>query len=157
MAPEVPELIVRRARPAARILLVDAQGRALLMRFAPDDRAPLWCTPGGAVDAGESYEAAARRELWEEAGLDIDCGPQVAQRTAEFLTFEGVEVTADERYFRVDIDRHDVAAGALTALERRLMTHTRWFTRAEIADWDEIIYPADLVALLDATEPRHAR
>ncbi len=149
--------MVRIPRPAARILLVDAGGRVLLMRFTPADRPPLWCTPGGAVDPGESYEAAARRELWEEVGLAIGCGPQVAQRTAEFLTFEGVEVTADERYFRVDVDTHEVRAGALTALEQRLLAGSRWFDPRELADWPETIYPADLAALLEATEPHHAR
>ena len=147
---------MRAARPAARILLVDAAARVLLFRFAPDDRPPLWCTPGGAVDPGESFAAAARRELWEEVGLDLDCGPEVAQRTVDFRTFEGVEVTADERYFRVDVASCDVAAGALTALERRVLVGHRWFSRNEIAGHDETIYPNDLVELLDATEPRHA-
>ena len=144
-------------RPAARILLVDAGRRVLLMRFTPDDRPPLWCTPGGAVDPGESYAQAARRELWEEVGLDIDCGPEVAQRICEFLTFERVEVIADERYFRVDIDRHEVRAGALTDLEQRVLAGSRWFARAELADWPETIYPADLEQLLDETEPARAR
>lgn len=153
----MPPISRRIPRPAARILLVDANRRVLLMRFTPDDRPPLWCTPGGAVDPGETYEQAARRELWEEVGLDIDCGPQVAQRTAEFLTFERVEVTADERYFRVDVDTHDVRAGALTLLEQRLMTGSRWFAANELVDWPETIYPADLAALLAATEPLDAR
>ncbi len=149
-------MTARVPRPAARILLVDARARVLLMRFAPADRPPLWCTPGGAVDPGETFEAAARRELWEEVGLDRDCGPQVAQRTADFLTFEGVEVTADERYFRVDVAAHDVAHAALTALEQRVMTGWRWFTRDEIARHDELIYPADILDLLDATAPAGA-
>jgi len=147
---------MRAARPAARILLVDGQARVLLFRFTPDDRPPLWCTPGGAVDPGESYPAAARRELWEEVGINVDCGPEVAQRTIDFLTFEGVEVTADERYFRIDVDACEVAPGALTPGEQRLLTGHRWFTRAEITDHDEVIYPADLIPLLDATEPSHA-
>ena len=149
--------MARIPRPAARILLVDAGRRVLLMRFTPADRPPLWCTPGGAVDPGESYAQAARRELWEEVGLDIDCGPEVAQRICEFLTFERVEVIADERYFRVDIDRHEVRAGALTELEQRVLAGSRWFARAELADWPETIYPADLEQLLSETEPARAR
>ena len=143
----------RTLRPAARILLVDGEDRVLMFRFTPDDRPPLWCTPGGAVDPGESYAAAARRELWEEVGLDIDCGPEVAQRTIDFLTFDGVAVTADERYFRIDVDRCEVKAGNLTEQEKQLLVGHRWFSRNDIAAHDETIYPADLVDLLDASEP----
>ncbi|MBB4155483.1 8-oxo-dGTP pyrophosphatase MutT (NUDIX family) [Sphingomonas jinjuensis] len=149
-------MVQRVPRPAARILLVDGAGRVLLMRFMPGDRPPLWCTPGGAVDPGESYAEAARRELWEEVGLDMDCGPEVAQRTCTFKTFEGVEVIADERYFRVDIDAHEVRPGALTALEQRVLAGSRWFTVDELADWPEIIYPADIADLLGRTEPARA-
>ena len=127
-----------------------------MFRFTPDDRPPIWCTPGGAVDPGESYAAAARRELWEEVGLDRDCGPQVAQRTVDFRTFEGVEVTADERYFRIDIDTCDVRAAALTPLEQRVLDRHRWFSQSDLADWPETVYPADLAAMLAATEPANA-
>jgi len=143
----------RLPRPAARILLVDGQGRVLLFRFTPDDRPPFWVTPGGAVDPGETYSQAARRELAEEVGLDRDCGPEVARRQVEFLTIEGVEVSADERYFRVDIDRHEVTAAGHTPLELRVMTEWRWFTRAGIAAHDEPIFPVDLLDLLTATDP----
>ena len=143
----------RTPRPAARILIVDRDNRVLMFRFTPADRPPLWCTPGGAVDPGESYAAAARRELWEEVGLDIDCGPEVAQRTIDFVTFEGVEVTADERYFRIDVDTCEVKAGNLTDQEKQLLVGHRWFSRNDIAGFHETLYPADLVELLDATEP----
>ena len=145
--------MTRVPRPAARILLVDGEGRVLMFRFTPGDRPPLWCTPGGAVDPGESYAQAARRELWEETGLERDCGPEVARRLVEFRTFEGVEVTADERYFRVDVDRWDVAAGGLTALEQRVLDSWRWFTPADLAALDETYYPADLSLMLAETEP----
>jgi 8-oxo-dGTP pyrophosphatase MutT (NUDIX family) len=143
-------------RPAARILLVDARARVLLFRFDPGDRAPFWVTPGGAVDPGESYEGAARRELFEEVGLDFDPGPQVARRVVEFLTLAGVEVEADERYFRVDVASLDVDPAGHTELERRVMTRWRWFTRDQIAAHDEPIFPVDLIPLLDQTEPTHA-
>ncbi|MDP1743890.1 MAG: NUDIX hydrolase [Candidatus Amesbacteria bacterium] len=31
-----------------------------------------WCIPGGMVQAGEINEDAARREIWEECGYNID-------------------------------------------------------------------------------------
>jgi 8-oxo-dGTP diphosphatase len=148
---------VRASRPAARILLVDGSGRVLLFRFTPDDRPPFWVTPGGALDPGESFAAAARRELKEEVGLDLDCGPEVARRVVDFLTIEQVEVTADERYFRVDLDACEVDPAGHTPLERRVMTSWRWFDREALAVLDEPYYPVDLVDLLDATEPAHAR
>ena len=147
----------RAPRPASRILLVDGAGRTLLFRFTPADRPPFWCTPGGAVDPGESYAEAARRELREEVGLDRDCGPELARRVVDFRTIEGVEVTADERYFRVDVDSCDVTTTGHTPLEQRVMQGWRWFTRDDLAAHDEPYFPTDLIALLDQTEPARAR
>ncbi len=147
------DVVARAARPAARILLVNRAGHVLLFRFTPgDDRAPFWCTPGGALDPRESYAAAARRELFEETGIDADPGPEVAQRTVDFLTIERVEVTADERWFRVDVDARELDTAGHTELERRVMTQWRWFARDEIAGWPEPIYPDDLLQMLEATD-----
>ena len=146
----------RAERPAARILLVDGEGRVLLFRFDPGDRPPFWCTPGGAVDPGESYAEAARRELREETGIEMDCGPEVARRHVEFITIEGVPVTADERYFRVRTDASEIDTAGHTALEQRVMQSWRWFTRDEIAAHPEMIFPEDLLSLLATTETEDA-
>ena len=144
--------MVRAARPAARVILLDRQGRLLLFRFDPPDRPPFWCTPGGALDPGESYEEAARRELLEETGIAADPGPQIARRIAEFITIEGVPVTADERYFRVvlgeDIDPDAIDTGGHTELERRVMRGWRWFTAADLAALEEPWFPEDLLEML---------
>ncbi|SFS03139.1 NUDIX hydrolase [Sphingomonas jatrophae] len=144
---------MRALRPAARILLLDRAGRILLFRFVPADRPPFWVTPGGAVERGESYEAAARRELLEETGLDADPGAVVARRVVQFLTLEGVEVDADERFFRLQVDECAVDTAGHTELERRIMQEWRWFTPAELADWPELIFPVDLADMLLETAP----
>lgn len=145
--------MIRRARPAARILLVDDAGRVLLFRFVVADRPPFWCTPGGALEPGESYAEAARRELIEETGIDADPGLEVARRVVQFVTIEGDPVDADERYFRVRAVAPDIACDGHTALERRVMQQWRWFTAADIAAHDEAIFPEDLIDLLALPEP----
>jgi 8-oxo-dGTP diphosphatase len=139
-------------RPSARILLLDGEGRILLFRFDAPDRAPFWATPGGALDPGEEFAAGARRELLEETGFDLDCGPEVARRLAEFVSLEGVPVAADERYFLVRTDRGEIAIAGHTELERRVMRDWRWFTRAELAAHDEPVFPRDLLDMLKRIE-----
>ena len=66
----------RKSAAVALVLLPDEEGRGcfLLTKRAPTLRAHTgqWALPGGRIDAGESPVAAARRELHEELGLDLD-------------------------------------------------------------------------------------
>ena len=53
-------------------VLIDAEGRFLLTsRPAGKVYADYWEFPGGKLEAGESVEAALRRELHEELGISI--------------------------------------------------------------------------------------
>ena len=142
-------------RPAARILLLDPAGRILLFRFDAGDRPPFWATPGGALDPGEEFAAGARRELLEENGLELDCGPEVARRLVEFVTLEDVPVVADERYFMVRTQAAEIATAGHTALERRVMREWRWFTPSELAAHDEAIFPENLAAMLEELAERN--
>jgi 8-oxo-dGTP pyrophosphatase MutT (NUDIX family) len=68
----------RKAAAVAVVLLPDHEGRGcfLLTKRAPTLRAHKgqWALPGGRVDAGESSEGAALRELDEEVGLKLGAG-----------------------------------------------------------------------------------
>jgi 8-oxo-dGTP pyrophosphatase MutT (NUDIX family) len=139
----------RRIRRAARLLVIDDHDRLLLFRFTFGNRRPFWATVGGECDPGESFEAAARRELFEETGLDCDPGPAIAARGNDFVTAVGEPVTADERYFRVRVPACEIATHGHTELEREIMQQHRWFTREELASWLEPIFPPEILELLD--------
>jgi len=56
-------------RLGCSVTLLDAQGRVLLQKRTDGD---WWCLPGGGVDAGETFRAAAVREATEETGLEVE-------------------------------------------------------------------------------------
>lgn len=56
-------------------VLLERDGQAfLLKRQNTGNRDGQWCFPAGHVEAGESFTAAALREVREEAGVDGDLG-----------------------------------------------------------------------------------
>ncbi len=52
--------------------IVVKDGRVLLIRRGKEPSYGLWSIPGGAVNLGEELRAAARREVREECGIEID-------------------------------------------------------------------------------------
>lgn len=55
--------------PAACCFLEDERGHLLLVQRSIEPRRGLWTLPGGFVEAGETAEEGALRELQEETGL----------------------------------------------------------------------------------------
>ncbi|MCL9999543.1 MAG: NUDIX domain-containing protein [Erythrobacter sp.] len=137
-----------RLRPAARLIVLDPAGRALMFRYDVPGRDPFWVTAGGEVDPGESFEDAARRELLEETGITADPGEQIARMTPEFITVQGEPVQADERFFLIRVAEAEIDTSRHTELEQRLMTQHRWFTPAELESWHEAVFPVNLADMI---------
>jgi 8-oxo-dGTP diphosphatase len=54
------------------VVYAERAGKILLLKRAVGFLSGQWFLPGGALDAGESPVDGARRELKEEAGLDVE-------------------------------------------------------------------------------------
>ena len=65
-------------RPIVGVGAVIVDGdRVLLVRRANPPLQGEWSVPGGAVEIGETLEAAVAREVLEETGLRVEVGPIV--------------------------------------------------------------------------------
>jgi 8-oxo-dGTP diphosphatase len=142
-----------RERPSSRLLIVDPEDRLLLFKFVHIAGAlrgeQFWATPGGGLDPGESYEAAACREMFEETGIGIDDpGQQIAQRSVTFTMVDGEQVSSDERYFLVRVARSRLSSMHWTELERAAIAEQRWWRRSELAATADTVYPEDIIDML---------
>lgn len=137
-----------RLRRAARLIVLDPDGRALMFRYDVPGRDPFWVTAGGECEPDETFEEAARRELLEETGITADPGEQIARMTPEFVTVEGEPVQADERFFLVRVAEAVIDTSRHTALEQELMTQHRWFTLDELVSWPEAVFPVNLADMI---------
>jgi ADP-ribose pyrophosphatase YjhB (NUDIX family) len=121
------------ALPAVQALL-ERDGRVLLARRGIEPRLGEWDLPGGFVEEREPAEAAVRRELLEETGLELD--------SAELMRID-IEPYGDRFVFsvtfRVTASGDPVAADDVDEL--------RWFDASELPA--EMAFPGQDSVLRD--------
>ena len=132
------------ARPILAVgTIVVRDGCVLLARRGKAPGQGKWSVPGGAVDVGESLEAAARREVREECGVEVELTDtlEVIQRVtrddAQRVRFHYVIVdylarwlsgeprpsdqASEVRWFRPkELDTLDMTAGTADVIRRML-------------------------------------
>jgi 8-oxo-dGTP pyrophosphatase MutT (NUDIX family) len=134
-------------RHAARVVLLDETSRVLLVRFEYRERS-WWTAPGGGLEDEETHEEAARREIWEETGLDLrELGPWIWTREHVFR-FEGRLYRQRERYFLAVVPAFAPRPHLLGSEEVGVLRGLRWWTLDELEATAEDLAPADLPALV---------
>jgi ADP-ribose pyrophosphatase YjhB (NUDIX family) len=117
-------------------------GRLLLTRRAITPALGKWTFPGGYVDWGETVDAGALRETWEETGLTVELDGLIgvysyAKAPVVIVVYEAV-----------------VTGGTLTVCHEN--DRLEWVTPAEIP-WDELAFPSTVAAVRDFLTRRTTR
>ncbi|MFC9821408.1 NUDIX hydrolase [Streptomyces erythrochromogenes] len=127
-------------KPAVSMAIIAKDGRVLMVRRRQQEGKLLWAFPGGGIEAGETPEQAAVREVAEEVALEAKAvrvlGARVHPQTGADMTYVACEPVAGEA--RVE-DAEELAEVAWITLEE-IPAYVPWGLYGPVQDYlDEVL------------------
>jgi NAD+ diphosphatase len=92
---------------AVAALILNSEGKLLLIRRAKDPAKGKLALPGGFVDAGETLEQAVSREITEEIGLTLRSVNYLASHPNDYC-YHGLVRPVCDVFFLVQVDSFNV-------------------------------------------------
>lgn len=141
-----------RERITVRVLLLDPEGRILLMKGrlpSRRDEPGAWFTVGGGAEPDETLEDCALREIAEETGFaEVELGPVVWRREGLGALVTGEAVVFKETYIVARCPAAEPVRDGWEDYEHDLVDDLRWWTLEELRACAEPIYPERFLELL---------
>lgn len=135
----------RNAKPCAGALVTDDEGRVLLMFRDHEPWGQRWDIPGGFCEYDEHPADAARRELLEETGLEVEIGDLIGMWVDHYPV---AGVPDDEVQTTLNIYFHARKVGGTERPQPGEATELRWFGPDEIPS--DMAFPEQAVPALAA-------
>ena len=122
------------------VLIENEEGQLLLQKRTDTGQ---WCVPGGAMEIGETYEEAAKREIREEVGVEVT-------DLSLFGLYSGkdrlIHYPNDDEVYSLSVIFHTNSfIGKISDSDSEVMEH-RFFSREDIP---ENLFVPDARPILD--------
>lgn len=121
----------------ADVIVYNGKGEILLLQrsYQDDVESGKWCLPGGHVDLGEDSYNAAKRELAEETGLNVDSVRAIGKKEKDNCIIHYYDVfVIDPKYSENGL----LAAPTAMILDNDEHYRYQWVSRSDLKNYDLI-------------------